>query len=103
MTQLITHFVKFADEATARTALPTYWCTTQTGWDWNRSIVDGPVPVRDNDGAGPLSAGYFLNIALPALNPSLPGLTGAGHTDPVTKAWVIDWGTAPITPQRVFA
>ncbi len=98
---MITHFLKFSDVTAAKTALPDYWSVFGNSWDWDRGFVDGPVPVRDNDGTGNPTPGYFLNIALTALNASMPGLTGAGYGP--ADHFTLVWGTAPITPQRVFA
>ena len=96
---MITHFTRFTDEAAAKAALPTYWTASEDGWDWNRSIVDGPVPV--DDGEGNPRPGYFLNIALPELDASMPGLTGAGYGP--ADDFTLVHGDKPDTPQRVFA
>lgn len=99
MTQPITHFCQFTDEASAKAALPSYWVTNDAGWDWRRGVVDGPVPMVDSLGAPVV--GYFLNIGLAALNASLPGLTGAGY-GPANHFTLVS-GVQPATPQRVFA
>lgn len=101
MTQYITHFCQFADEPAAKAALPTYWGASidDGSWSWNRSVVDGPIPVVD--GSGNPVAGYFLNVALPALDASLPGIVGAGYGPP--DKFTLVYGKSPVTPQRVFA
>ncbi len=96
---MILHFLQFPDEATAKSALPDYWSQTDTGGDWKRSFIDGPIPIVDGSG-NPVS-GYFLNVALDSLNQSLPGLTGAGYGP--ADDFTLVYGVKPITPQRVFA
>lgn len=114
---MITHFFQFTDEASAKAALPDFWVTTENGWSWRQDFVDAPVPVMEPTGQTTTDPdtgaqtpimqpkpGYFLNAALPALDSALPGLTGAGYRDPVTKSWVVLYGAAPATkPQREFA
>lgn len=116
---MVTHFCQFTDEATAQSQLAAYGSTDPISgnWNWRGDIVDAGVPVHEPitqyttdqiTGAQiPVitpKSGYFLNIALPVLNAALPGLTGAGYRDPVTKAWVTVYGAQPAgQPQREFA
>lgn len=101
MTQLMTHFTQHADEATAKAQLAKY---LDSDGSWRRDIVDPGVPVQEPAGSGTLKVGFFTNINLPALDTSIPGLTGAGYRDPVTKQWVKLWGALPAdAPQQEFA
>ena len=118
---IVTHAVQFADEASAKTALPEYWLTSTnpdgtTGWSWRRDIVDGPIPTTHKTGnmvpvldesGNPTGAmqpervadtTYSLNIGLTTLNASMPGLLAAWDG---TGASLLD-GVLPKTPQRVF-
>ncbi len=94
-----THYFKFADEATAKAALPSYWSAGLAGtWGWDTALVDGPIPVLLPDKS--LEPGYHLNIGLPALNAAMvaiPGFLGARDATGLVA------GTAPNNPQRVFA
>ncbi len=107
---MITHFLKFDDEASAIAALPQY----RAGDGWRRDMVDGPIQIVVATGAtqpgpwgGPDVAvtepvpGYFLNIGLPELDASMPGLTGAGYGP--AEDFTLVHGSKPDTPQRVFA
>lgn len=108
---MITHAFRFDDESAAVAALPQFCVPTDDGSDWDRSCVDGPIPVMRGTGefvTDPETgeaieimepvAGYHLNINLDALDDSLPGLIGAwdvpGH---------LVYGETPVTPMRVFA
>lgn len=86
---MITHFLKFTDEAAAKKALPEFWLQTEDGWTWRRDVVDGPIREARS---------YCLNIGLPALNEKLSGLIGA-----VDEAVTFVFGDQPQMPQREFA
>lgn len=100
MAKLVTHFCQFTDHPTALAQLSA--CTDgQSNWA-RPDILDPGVPVQVPAGSGTLKLGYFLNIALPALDASLLGLTEAGYRD-ATGNWVTVYGSAPAAaPQREF-
>lgn len=117
---MITHFCQFPDKATAQAQLAAY--LTADG-NFRPDIVDAGgagdpgIPITEPSGqmvTDPATGqqvpgvqpkpGYFVNIILDTLNTSLPGLTGAGYRDPVTKAWVTLYGTQPAgAPQQEFS
>lgn len=118
---IITHALSFADEATAKAALPDYWLAyadenNQPQWTWKRDIVDGPIPtthktgnmVTDPDTGQQVpervaDTTYSLNIALPELHADLPGLIAAWDgVDAATGKAKLVYGSDPLTPQRVF-
>jgi len=93
---VVTHFCQFTDQATAKAALPDYLVNS----NWRGDIVDADIPVKNPDGS--LASGYFLNIALPELDLTLPGLTGAGYRQD-KDTWVSLYGAKPAgEPQREF-
>ena len=48
-----------------------------------------------------MASGYFWNVVLDALDPAMPGLTGAGYGP--ADDFTLVTGTKPSSPQREFA
>lgn len=107
---MITHALRFEDEAAAVAALPQHRIDGEAGPCWD-TFVDGPFAVMRGTGvmvADPETgedrevmepvAGYHLNVNLEDLDDTLPGLIGAwdhpGH---------LVFGDAPVAPMRVFS
>jgi hypothetical protein len=104
---LVTHAFQFSNEATAKAALPQFTVDDgEGGTAWNRGYCDPGIPITtpsgtfDADGNEIMTpvSGWFMNVALPALDVTLPGLTAAW-----AETGTLLFGTKPKTPQRVFA
>lgn len=106
-----TLFFRFADEATAITALVQFRLS-EGGWDAARIDADIPIVAAPAvfDATGDLvspavrAEGYFVNLLLTARDDALEAIDGwRGTAEEQDGAWVLIAGDHPRTPQRVFA
>lgn len=112
---LITHFYQHSDETAAKGALAVLLMRDNDTGEmvWPLAHIAPGVTITQGTGqfvtdefgiqveTREIVSGFFTNVDLPALNTSMGGLIGAGYGPP--DNFTLVYGTAPKTPQCIFA